>query len=65
MRRFHNIVEKLLPDVEDQVKAIDQLAKYKNLEGELAARLSRQMLRSCQAGSGGWNLAQSAPSCRA
>jgi hypothetical protein len=34
MRRFHNIVEKLLPDVEDQVKAIEQLAKYRNSEGE-------------------------------
>jgi hypothetical protein len=34
MRGFHNIVEKLLPDVEDQVKAIEQLAKYKNSEGE-------------------------------
>jgi hypothetical protein len=34
MRRFHNIVEKLLPDVEDQVKAIEQLAKYRNSKGE-------------------------------
>ncbi len=34
MRGFHNIVEKLLPDVEDQVKAIEQLAKYRNSEGE-------------------------------
>jgi hypothetical protein len=34
MRRFHNIVEKLLPDIEDQVKAIEQLAKYRNSEGE-------------------------------
>jgi hypothetical protein len=34
MRGFHNIVEKLLPDVEDQVKAIKQLAKYRNSEGE-------------------------------
>jgi len=34
MRGFHNIVEKLLLDVEDQVKAIEQLAKYRNLEGE-------------------------------
>jgi len=34
MRGFQNIVEKLLPDVEDQVKAIEQLTKYKNLEGE-------------------------------
>ncbi len=34
MRRFHNIVEKLLPDVEDQVKAIEKLAKYRNSEGE-------------------------------
>jgi hypothetical protein len=34
MRGFQNIVEKLLPDVEDQVKAIEQLAKYMNSEGE-------------------------------
>jgi hypothetical protein len=34
MRGFHNIVEKLLPNVEDQVKAIKQLAKYRNSEGE-------------------------------
>jgi hypothetical protein len=34
MRGFHNIVEKLLPDVKDQVKAIEQLAKYRNSEGE-------------------------------
>jgi hypothetical protein len=34
MRGFHNIVEKLLPDGEDQVKAIEQLAKYRNSEGE-------------------------------
>ncbi len=34
MRGFHNIVEKLLPDVEDQIKAIEQLAKYRNSEGE-------------------------------
>jgi len=34
MRGFHNIVEKLLPNVEDQVKAIEQLTKYRNLEGE-------------------------------
>jgi hypothetical protein len=34
MRGFHNIVEKLLLDVEDQVKVIEQLAKYRNSEGE-------------------------------
>jgi len=34
MRGFHNIVGKLLPDFEDQVKAIEQLAKYRNSEGE-------------------------------
>lgn len=34
MRGFHNIIEKLLPDVEDQVNAIEQLAKYRKLEGE-------------------------------
>ncbi len=34
MRGFHNIVEKLLPGVKDQVKVIEQLAKYRNLEGE-------------------------------
>jgi hypothetical protein len=34
MRGFHNIVEKLLPDVEDQVEGIEQLAKYRNSEGE-------------------------------
>jgi hypothetical protein len=34
MRGFHNIVEKLLPDVEDHVKAIEQLAKYRNSKGE-------------------------------
>ncbi len=34
MRGFHNIIEKPLLDVEDQVKAIEQLTKYKNSEGE-------------------------------
>jgi hypothetical protein len=34
MRGFHNIVEKLLPNVKNQVKAIKQLAKYRNSEGE-------------------------------
>ncbi len=34
MRGFHNIVEKLLPNIEDHVKAIEQLAKYRNSEGE-------------------------------
>ncbi len=34
MQGFHNIVEKLLPDIEDQVKAIKHLAKYRNSEGE-------------------------------
>ncbi len=65
MRGFHNIVEKLLPNVEDQVKAIEQLAKYRNSEGVFGRPLSRQVLRSCPVGSGGWNLAQSALSCRA
>jgi hypothetical protein len=32
--RGATIVEKLLPDIEDQVKAIEQLAKYRNSEGE-------------------------------
>jgi hypothetical protein len=36
MRGFHNIVEKLLPNVEDQVKAIEQLAKYRNSKGEFS-----------------------------
>jgi hypothetical protein len=34
MRGFHNIVEKLLPDVENQVKSIEQLTKYRNSKGE-------------------------------
>jgi hypothetical protein len=38
MRGFHNIVEKLLPDFEDQVKAIEQLTKYRNSEGEFGCR---------------------------
>jgi len=36
MRGFHNIVKKLLLDVEDQVKAIEQLAKSRNSEGEFS-----------------------------
>jgi len=50
MRGFHNIVEKLLRDVEDQVKAIEQLAKYRNSEGEFG----RQFIKASAKKLPGW-----------
>lgn len=42
MNGFHNIVEKLLPDVDEQVKAIEQLAKYRNGEGTWGRPMVRE-----------------------
>lgn len=42
MNGFHNVLEKLLPEVEDQVKAIEQLAKYKNGEGTWGRPMVRE-----------------------
>jgi hypothetical protein len=42
MNGFHNIVEKLLLDVEEQVKAIEQLARYRNGEGTWGRPMVRE-----------------------
>jgi hypothetical protein len=46
---FLNIVEKLLSDVEDQAKAVEQLAKYRNHEGIFGRPLVKQSAKTLPA----------------
>ena len=46
---FLNILEKFLPDVQDQVKALAQLAKYRNYEGIFGRAVVRESAKSLPA----------------
>ncbi len=64
MRGFHNIVEKLLLDVEDQVKAIEQLAKYRNLEGEFGHSFVKASVKKLPSWKWWVEFGSECPSCK-